>query len=104
MLLEFFINIYSSYREGKAILDQGCGIVKPLGYGFVKFTDEFTDENQGAVGLGSKLALLSMAIPKESHVKPVEYSQMYSYNYNQCYQQYQKYHPRWGCDQNTFTR
>ena len=43
-LLEFFIYICRSCQESKVVLDEGYGFVKPLGYGFVKFTDEFTDE------------------------------------------------------------
>ncbi|CAH6790973.1 Trnau1ap [Phodopus roborovskii] len=103
MLYEFFVKVYPSCRGGKVVLDQ-TGVSK--GYGFVKFTDELEQkraltECQGAVGLGSKPVRLSVAIPKASRVKPVEYSQMYSYSYNQYYQQYQSYYAQWGYDQNT---
>ncbi|XP_073759192.1 tRNA selenocysteine 1-associated protein 1 isoform X2 [Callorhinus ursinus] len=102
MLYEFFVKVYPSCRGGKVVLDQ-TGVSK--GYGFVKFTDELEQkraltECQGAVGLGSKPVRLSVAIPK-ARVKPVEYSQMYSYSYNQYYQQYQTYYAQWGYDQNT---
>ncbi|KAF4025951.1 hypothetical protein G4228_017962 [Cervus hanglu yarkandensis] len=85
MLYEFFVKVYPSCRGGKVVLDQ-TGVSK--GYGFVKFTDELEQkraltECQGAIGLGSKPVRLSVAIPKASRVKPVEYSQMYSYSYNQ---------------------
>ncbi|XP_017525251.2 tRNA selenocysteine 1-associated protein 1 isoform X3 [Manis javanica] len=49
---------------------------------------------------GGKVVLDQTGVSK-SRVKPVEYSQMYSYNYNQYYQQYQNYYAQWGYDQNT---
>nr|XP_013050963.1 tRNA selenocysteine 1-associated protein 1 isoform X2 [Anser cygnoides] len=130
MLYEFFVKVYPSCRGGKVVLDQagvskcialkeclevscptshseqGCCQHKIRGYGFVKFTDELEQkraltECQGAVGLGSKPVRLSVAIPKANRVKPMEYNQMYSYNYNQYYQQYHNYYAQWGYDQNT---
>ncbi|KAF6112023.1 tRNA selenocysteine 1 associated protein 1 [Phyllostomus discolor] len=44
---------------------------------------------------------LFLLLHLRSRVKPVEYSQMYSYSYNQYYQQYQNYYAQWGYDQNT---
>ncbi|XP_027474083.1 tRNA selenocysteine 1-associated protein 1 isoform X4 [Zalophus californianus] len=49
---------------------------------------------------GGKVVLDQTGVSK-SRVKPVEYSQMYSYSYNQYYQQYQTYYAQWGYDQNT---
>uniref|UniRef100_A0A2K6G8X9 tRNA selenocysteine 1-associated protein 1 n=1 Tax=Propithecus coquereli TaxID=379532 RepID=A0A2K6G8X9_PROCO len=50
---------------------------------------------------GGKVALEQTGVSKASRVKPVEYSQMYSYSYNHYYQQYQNYYAQWGYDQNT---
>ncbi|XP_072465687.1 tRNA selenocysteine 1-associated protein 1 isoform X6 [Notamacropus eugenii] len=49
---------------------------------------------------GGKVVLDQAGISK-NRVKPMEYSQMYSYSLNQYYQQYQNYYAQWGYDQNT---
>ena len=60
------------------------------GFGFMEFTDEQEQkqtliECQEAVRLGSKPVLLSMAMAKVSHMKPVEYNQMCLHSCSQCY-------------------
>ncbi|XP_041069636.1 tRNA selenocysteine 1-associated protein 1-like isoform X3 [Carcharodon carcharias] len=104
MLYEFFVEKYPTCRGGKVVLDT---LGNSKGYGFVKFSDEAEQkralaECQGAIGVGGKALRLSVAIPKTNRVvKPPDYSQTYTYNYNQYYQPYQNYYTQWGYDQYT---
>ncbi|XP_064408273.1 tRNA selenocysteine 1-associated protein 1 isoform X2 [Latimeria chalumnae] len=103
MLYEFFAKMYPSCTGGKVVLDQ---LGNSKGYGFLRFSDEEEQkramtECHGAIGLGGKAIHLSVAIPKANRNKPVDYNQMYTYNYSQYYQQYQNYYMQWGYDQNT---